>query len=327
MPITTRNKAKPIENSLVVCAGSVSCRTVEEMGAGFNMFKTLFAEDHLWPTVLQQNLTAYHQQRAPMPAYQLLAEANGLRGGVATVPVYHGSDLHPGSVIPQEEQYKAAVRGAVQSAQRINCPLFIQPLGIGVYGWPPEVAAALFADVFKEEDPEGILDITVNIFDIRPNSNDMRFADALNEHMQPLVQPSQTQTSRPQAPVFLGDTASQSSLSAAQAQTAHTTAIGLIHQFYGTHRQLQANKHFFYRWFICSHWSNSHKATTLEEIMSHAMNDRTLLGYRNRSFETCIQLGWLQEREGRVELAKGAPNQVQNAYNAIIEPSATPTPS
>ena len=40
-----------------------------------------------------------------------------------------------------KEQYKNAVKLAIEDAKALKCPLFLQPLGIGVCtGWDPKLA-------------------------------------------------------------------------------------------------------------------------------------------------------------------------------------------
>ncbi len=187
---TTEN---PKEHSLIVCAGTVTCKTVEEMGAGFMVFKKAFHQDkHYekdmgWKAHLGQLLENYHEQKADMPPFVLIAKQDDYYGGIATVPNFNShkslSVDHKKSknIAFLRAQYMEAVRGALQSAKDLNCPLFIQPLGIGVYGWNPHEAARMFAKVIKEVDPEITLDITIPIYDDKPGSNDSLFQDTLRQ--------------------------------------------------------------------------------------------------------------------------------------------------
>ena len=172
--------AKPPANSLVVCAGSVTCATVRSMGAGFTVFKDTFGHQGSWVDRLQQHLDDHHKQIKEMPVYLAsiaTQDKDNLIGGIATVPKY--------TEIPDRiPQYKAAVRGAIREAQSLGRPLFIQPIGIGVYHWEPEKAAKLFAEVIKDEDPLGALSITIPIFDNRSKSSDMRFKAAFMQEME-----------------------------------------------------------------------------------------------------------------------------------------------
>ncbi|MFI4918815.1 MAG: hypothetical protein ACHP65_04600 [Legionellales bacterium] len=200
MPFYTPTKAQPKQNSLIVCAGTVTCAQVSGMGSGFVVFKNQFrsnvsCNDHAggWNNELQILLDQYHAQAASMPPYVRIAEQDGYIGGVATVPYFSGNKglsfdeyLNMGA---REEafrsQYKLAVKQAILDAKELGRPLFLQPLGIGVYGWKPEAAAKLFAEAIMEADPKDEVDLTIPIFDPAPNSNDARFKTALAVEMQP----------------------------------------------------------------------------------------------------------------------------------------------
>ncbi len=159
-------------NSLLVCAGTVTAFNVDQMGSGFNVFKRFFSSDTKWQKALQSHLDNYFKSNQDMPVYISAGVADGRVGGIATVPVKNGNK--PLRHEDKETQYKQAVRSAIQDAIQKKRPLYIQPLGIGVYGWPPKEAAQLFADVveeFKEQD----LQITIPIFDQKTNSNDKIF--------------------------------------------------------------------------------------------------------------------------------------------------------
>lgn len=182
---------KPPENSLIVCAGTVTQHTADRMGAGFNLFHQYFPDDvssdpnnhHGWKGELNQILTNYHQQKKNMPVYLRIAQHGAYVGGVATVACLRRDDqVNPChtqmSLADLEEQYKEAVRQAIQDAIQMKRPLYIQPLGIGVYGWDPKLAADLFGDVltdFQNND----LEIYIPLYNQTPNSADQTFATQL----------------------------------------------------------------------------------------------------------------------------------------------------
>jgi hypothetical protein len=183
MPIQfVSSDIKPQPNSLVVCAGTITCTTVVQMGSGFMLFKNLFNKKTLWKDSLQGILDRFHNGKEVMPSYILVAAENGYLGAVATVPVKSTKGLgfeKFSNKIEQElafiMQYKEAVRLAVFDAIKLNRPLFIQPLGIGVYGWEPEQAAGLFVEAIKEADPNSLVDIRIPLFDSKELSKDQRF--------------------------------------------------------------------------------------------------------------------------------------------------------
>ncbi|MBA2710224.1 MAG: hypothetical protein H0U57_06505 [Tatlockia sp.] len=180
---------KPPKGSLVVCAGTVTSFNVKHMGSGFLLFKTLFKDDlhadsseKSWSDSLQDILNKYHEINENMPSYIRIAQQDGLIGGVATVPLRHVKGLEYVEYANKEEmeaaflsQYKQAVRLAILDAIKLNRPLFIQPLGIGVYGWLPEVAARLFVEAISEVDPSSKVDITIPLYDSNENSKDQQF--------------------------------------------------------------------------------------------------------------------------------------------------------
>ena len=186
MPLYTPLRAQspnydPAPNALVVCAGTVSCKNVSSMGAGFYVFKSIFT-DKKWHAKLNQLLTNYRDGQsmpAYVPAHKDGAAKGNLLGGIATVPIYNGSDLHPEDGKDQEAQYKEAVTQAILDAQANHRPLYIQPLGTGVYGWPVDEAARLFMAAIQEQDPEGKLEITIPIYSTSSKSNDMKFKQKL----------------------------------------------------------------------------------------------------------------------------------------------------
>lgn len=215
MPVRTiaSKSTGPQENSLIVCAGTVTCTNVAGMGSGFLAFKKFFNQnlsvsDSLggWQAILNRHLAAYHSQEAPMPAYIRLAQQDSYIGAVATVPVKGGKGLTLEKFSNSEardkdhkQQYRQAVTQAIKDALALNRPLYIQPLGIGVYGWAPEEAAKLFAEMIIENDPEDQLDISIPIFDTSPSSRDMKFEQALAKelkHQRPLVETTQSQSQK-----------------------------------------------------------------------------------------------------------------------------------
>ncbi|WP_347251608.1 hypothetical protein [Legionella sp.] len=185
MPFTTTTRIEPQANSLIVCAGTVTCTSVLSMGSGFTVFKQFFNQNiHYqnaaggWQKALQTILDNYHSQQEEMPAYIRIAEQDGYLGGVATVPFVAGNvgltfETLSDSVERKKrfkEQYKAAVQGAVLDAKQLSRPLFLQPLGIGVYGWDAKEAAEIVADAIAEADPNDEVDITIPLFNPTPGS-------------------------------------------------------------------------------------------------------------------------------------------------------------
>jgi hypothetical protein len=184
--------------ALLVCAGTVTCETVAGMAAGFSLFKrefrgaTPYNEGYTtWEAALQKAIDEFRGQEnsEPMPAYLPVAKKGELIGGVATVP-YYGTKkigLAPSIETPTDdqlkEQYKEAIRGALAHAKELDCPLIIQPLGIGVYGWEPRVAAQLMHEVINEVDADHSLNVSILIYDPRPNSNDIQFQNELKTLM------------------------------------------------------------------------------------------------------------------------------------------------
>jgi hypothetical protein len=169
--------------ALVVCAGTVTCSTVSGMGSGFLLFKKLFSNNIYvnnpnigWEKVLKAILDKFQKTKklSDMPAYVRMAEHKSLIGGIATVPVYDKN-----SIADNEKRYKEAVKQAVLDAVILNTKLIIQPLGIGVYGWPPECAAQLFLEAVNEVDPTGDVEIIISIYDKSPGKPDQLFKEAL----------------------------------------------------------------------------------------------------------------------------------------------------
>ncbi|KTD22753.1 Uncharacterised protein [Legionella lansingensis] len=191
MPVQTQSYTIPAKSrSLIVCAGTVTCRNVSEMGSGFTVFKTYFNQHkHVngkgtWEDALNGLLAKFHRIEQEMPSYVRLAEQDGYIGGVGTVPVRGAKGLTFKEFSNDKEreqafigQYKKAVRDAIADAKELQRPLYIQPLGIGVYGWDPELAATLFAETIRDADPNNEVDITIPIF----GENSKRFEAALHQ--------------------------------------------------------------------------------------------------------------------------------------------------
>lgn len=184
----------PPKHALIVCAGTVTCPTVEHMGRGFLMFKQYFDENHHsdtknskgWILDLNQKLTRY-QSGDKLPLYCRIAQQGTYIGGVATVAsLREGGPYTPTHQKMEqrdlEEQYKEAVRLAIQDAIQLRRPLYIQPLGIGAYKWNPNLAAMLFGEVLAEFKTTDI-EIAVPIFDQAENSNDRQFAAQLQTYI------------------------------------------------------------------------------------------------------------------------------------------------
>jgi hypothetical protein len=198
MPFYVPDSINPPKDALVVCAGTVTCKFVSGMGAGFILFKKLFGDNLSfsnkeggWQKELQEILDAFHGKKMPMPPYVRMAQQDGFIGGIATVAALSsakglGLESFKNDTERQidfEEQYKFAIQQAIYDAQQLKRPLFIQPLGIGVYGWDPQIAAQLFAQAILSADPEDILNITIPIYDQKKGSNDIIFKEALISEM------------------------------------------------------------------------------------------------------------------------------------------------
>ena len=140
-----------------------------------------------WEADLNQKLAIYHKG-GNLPLYCRIAQQGTYIGGVATVASLRrqNAPITPTHQIMTqrelEEQYKAAVREAIQDAIQLNRPLYIQPLGIGAYGWNPKLAATLFGEVLAEFKTKDV-DIAVPIFDQAENSNDRQFAAQLQTYI------------------------------------------------------------------------------------------------------------------------------------------------
>lgn len=169
-------------NTLVVCAGTISADSVEYMGYGFNYFKNLFGfygnSTPIWVTTLNNEfsklisvpienrinfINPYIRLIEPNPHYNYC-------GGVATVDMLAvGQD--PSDA--QKVQYKKAVKLAIIDALVLRKTLYLQPLGIGSYGWSPTLAAQLFFESYNELKREypGVssLQIEIPIFDSASN--------------------------------------------------------------------------------------------------------------------------------------------------------------
>lgn len=152
-------------NALFVAAGTVNIDNVSEMGAGFKQFKRLFRDatdsegNKPWQEKMQDTLDT-HIANKTMPPYIPMAKKDRLSGGVASVPRYDKTKN-------QDEAYKAAIKGAMDAAIQLHKPLILQPLGIGQYGWPSDLAARLTAEVIKSDPKYKQLDINIPIhFDL-----------------------------------------------------------------------------------------------------------------------------------------------------------------
>lgn len=191
---------RPPEHALVVCAGTVTCANVEAMGSGFNLFKQYFDQDlHSNPTRskgwiadLNQKLTGYRYGRE-LPLYCQIARQGTYIGGIATVAcLKNGYPITPNqqkmSQGDLEEQYKTAVRQAIQDAIQLQRPLYIQPLGIGVYGWEPSLAATLFGEVLAEFQ-NTIGQVLIPLYNQHEHSPDRKFAAQLLADMEKGLQP------------------------------------------------------------------------------------------------------------------------------------------
>lgn len=198
MPTVTSTNLEPKKGSLIVCAGTVTCTSVASMGSGFMVFKKYFVDNiHYkdlaggWQAALQELLDNYHQRKEEMPPYVRLAKQDNYIGGVATVPYKAGNlglTIASSSDFKEreknfKEQYKAAIKGAVLDAKELQRPLFLQPLGIGVYGWNAEDAARMFSEAICEADLKDQVDITIPIFNPQPGSKDELFRETLSVEM------------------------------------------------------------------------------------------------------------------------------------------------
>ncbi|WED43030.1 hypothetical protein [Legionella cardiaca] len=228
----------PQDNSLIVCAGSVTCDNVSNMGSGFNVFKKYFNKnkhesgDKGWQEAYNELLKKYYSVTDNMPAYIRIAQQDGYIGGIATVPVYTSfrgltfkekfseEDLHA--------QYQQAIKGAVNDAKSLKRPLYLQPLGIGVYGWNPELAAELFAKAIIASDPNDEVEIIIPIYDQTANSNDKRFERALKKELakQRELDLSELDVGTPKA--SLPERENEESLSAETLSAPTTEAIPLL---------------------------------------------------------------------------------------------------
>jgi hypothetical protein len=196
MPVHTSDSLIPKKNSLVVCAGTITCYKVSDMGSGFVLFKDLFegglscnTPGKTWEEELQVYLDSYFNEKKPMPSYVRVAQQKkgAFIGGVATVPVKgHLGVNHPEekpSEIEEESQYKLAIINSINDARALKRPLFLQPLGIGVYGWDSKKAATLFAESIILADPNNEIDITIPIYNQSAHSADQVFKETFNQVM------------------------------------------------------------------------------------------------------------------------------------------------
>lgn len=185
MPFATTTRIEPKQGSLIVCAGTVTCTSVAGMSSGFMVFKQFFNENiHQqnlpggWQSALQDILDKYHSKQEEMPAYIRIAQQGNYLGGIATVPFIAGNigltfkEMSNAQEMKTcfKEQYKRAVEAAVKDAKNLNRPLFLQPLGIGVYGWNAKEAAEIVVAAICEADPEDQVEVTIPIFNPSPGS-------------------------------------------------------------------------------------------------------------------------------------------------------------
>ena len=184
---------KVTDKALLVCAGTVTVNTEPDMGAGFVVFKELFDSYPDWQVDHDDLLERYRRGKDLMPPFvevraHPLDQQSQLMGGIATVPdrakgyPLHSNQQHDFYAAELlEAQYQAAVEAALLAAQKYNVPLFIQPLGIGEYGWEPLVAARLFHAAIQKIDPLHQLKITIPLHDVSPDSSDQQFGKRLQE--------------------------------------------------------------------------------------------------------------------------------------------------
>lgn len=185
----------PTSGALVVCAGTVTCHNVNQMGAGFNFFKNLFADglhvqdtSQKWVDVYNDMLAKFHKEtHYQLPVYQRMACKQSYVGGIATVANYT-SGANPEKLLTRSDnQYKRAVLAAIHDAISLQKPLYIQPLGIGVYGWSPQTAAKIFARAIAEIDSKKLPDIYIPIYQsVNKTSNDCQFATHLLDELKRL---------------------------------------------------------------------------------------------------------------------------------------------
>jgi hypothetical protein len=82
----------------------------------------------------------------------------------------------------------------------------------------------------------------------------------------------------------------------------------------------QQDKTWYYSVIGRSFWSEK-QPDTLREILEHACKSRTTLGYRNRSFEVCQLLGWLDDK-GQLTEAFSKNVTMSEAYDVVNADSA-----
>lgn len=94
----------------------------------------------------------------------------------------------------------------------------------------------------------------------------------------------------------------------------------LVNKFYEKHKELQNEKNWFYGFFIKSVWNETNKATSIKQILDHAINHRTQLGFNNRTFEACQKLGWLStDNTGQFVLGDDAIQKFPKVVEAFEE--------
>ncbi|MCA0403692.1 MAG: hypothetical protein LCH30_07815 [Proteobacteria bacterium] len=168
-------------NTLVVCAGTIG-DSVDGMGSGFNYFKNLFGFNNnpkpAWVATLNTELQKQKKYSSITPYIRLIEPTLGYYcGGVATVDMLTFGQAQP--TCAQKVHYKQAVTSAMKDALALKRILYLQPLGIGIYGWEPKLAAQLFFESYnelKQKYPElGNLQIQIPIYDSSPASKDSIF--------------------------------------------------------------------------------------------------------------------------------------------------------
>lgn len=190
------SNSPPPKRALIVGAGTVTLTNVDNMGFGFAKFKGFFSNTmNQWRVALEKHLKDF-AKGTPLPPFIPLDQAinaDGCVGAVATVPsladgigLMRGYSKPPSAAQMQEleKQYKSAVVGAVAEAKRLGRPLYLQPLGIGAYGWAPKKAAQLTAEAIRAADPNKEVSITVPLYQGLTLQNNRDFHNELTRILQ-----------------------------------------------------------------------------------------------------------------------------------------------
>ncbi len=238
MPVTvsfqvsgsTGQEHKPKKDDYIVCAGTVTENSVDGMSSGFDVFKTEFGfyddPQPPWVDAVNQKIAAYNKKSSSMPAFQEV-NYNSKSGGIATVPALHNDGSvknHCNTRKTADEQYKDAIRDAIAGARAASQPLYIQPLGIGVYNWPADKAALLFAEVIEEDQKKfGVsspLDIKIPIYltnNTTTDKNNQLFYQTLTQKLQDksVTVSNPFSDAAPPAPALTAPSSSSPALSAA----------------------------------------------------------------------------------------------------------------